>query len=179
MLNTYEQKSRLKLAATVVTILVVAGIVMLADHIKSDDSAATASIVQDSSSDSVQVPSAEVPSETPASTDTTSSPDSSTASSGYKDGTYTAASNYFVPNGKEKIQVSLTLQDGAITSVSIQNSEGDRDSALYQEEFATRYKSRVVGKKIDGLQISVVAGASDTTDGFNEAISKIASQARA
>jgi uncharacterized protein with FMN-binding domain len=114
---------------------------------------------------------------------TTSSQSSSTTSastsSGYKDGTYTATSDYYVPHGYEEIQVSLTLKNGIITDSSIQNSEGNGESAQYQEAFASRYKSYVTGKSISGLNLSYVAGASDTTQGFNDAVSQIQNQAKA
>jgi len=110
---------------------------------------------------------------------TTSDSSTSSASSNYKDGTYTATSTYEVPHGDEEIEVNLTLSGGTITNVSVQNSEYDYDSARYQEDFAAEYKQYVVGKKIDGLQLNYIAGASDTTEGFNDALSKIASQAQA
>jgi uncharacterized protein with FMN-binding domain len=115
-----------------------------------------------------------------ASTDTTSSDTSTTASTdGLKDGTYSATASYFVPPGQESIKVSLTLSGGTITDVSVVNSENDHDSAEFQADFTDGYKTKVVGQKISGLQISSVAGASDTTDGFNEALSQIQSEAQA
>lgn len=187
MLTTYEQRSRLKLAATVVSVLVIAGIVLLADHIKADKStssvgsqtATTATTATTAQSSSDTPSSSTNATTTPTTTTTTPSTSSSSSSSGYKDGTYTASSNYYVPHGQEQIKVSLTIQNGAVTSASIQNSEGDNDSARYQEDFAASYKSYVVGHKISGLQISIVAGASDTSQGFNDAVSQIQSQAKA
>ena len=79
----------------------------------------------------------------------------------------------------ESIQVNLTLKNGVVTDVSIQNSESDRESAAYQQDFASAYKSYVVGKQISGLRLGNVAGASDTTQGFDDAVSKIATQAQA
>jgi uncharacterized protein with FMN-binding domain len=100
-------------------------------------------------------------------------------SSGYKDGTYTAISDYYVPRSSEEIQVSLTLKNGVVTDSSIQNSEGDRQSAQYQRAFASSYKSYVTGKNIADINLSYVAGASDTTQGFNDAVSQIQTQAKA
>jgi uncharacterized protein with FMN-binding domain len=172
MLRTYERNSRLKLTATVLAVLVVAGVVVLADHFKSQSSkAATSSAISVSTtpSNTTGRPSAS----------STGSTSASSPSGSYKDGTYTASGNYRVPHGSESIQVSLTLKDGVVASSSVQNSENDFDSAQFQEEFAAAYKNYVVGKKISGLQIGVIAGASDTTAGFNEALSQIASQAQA
>jgi uncharacterized protein with FMN-binding domain len=162
MLQTHEQKSKIRLATTVIAVLVIAGIVILADHLKSrENTTATLNTASTTSS----------------STDTSAS--SSTTSGTIKDGTYSATSSYSVPHGNEEIQVSVTLKDGVVTDASVQNSESDFDSKQYQEEFTAGYKTKVIGKKISGLQISVIAGASDTTEGFNEALSQIISKAEA
>lgn len=127
----------------------------------------------------------------PTTTTATSTPQAATANntpsnssagssqSNYKDGTYTASSDYYVPHGSETIQITLTIKNGVVSDSQIQNSEGDRESAQFQEDFALEYKSQVVGKNISGLQLSYVAGASDTTQGFNDAVAKIRSQAQA
>lgn len=132
----------------------------------------------------VQVSSASTPSHapaipTPTPTDTSSSSMPTATSSGYKDGTYTASSDYFVPDGDESIKVTLTVKGGVVTDSQIANSESDPESASYQEDFASSYKGYVVGKKLNTIQLSYVAGASDTTQGFNNALTKIESQAQA
>lgn len=104
---------------------------------------------------------------------------SNTSSTTYKDGTYSSSSTYYVPHGSESIKVTLTVKSGVVTDSSIENSEGDRESIEYQEEFASEYKTYVVGKPISSLQLSYVAGASDTTQGFNDALDKIRSEAQA
>ena len=113
-------------------------------------------------------------------TDTTATPATpSSTSSGYKDGTYSATSDYYVPHGYEEIQVSLMIKNGIVTDSSVKNSENNRESAQYQQAFTSSYKSYVTGKNISGLNLSYVAGASDTTQGFDDAVSKIQSQAKA
>jgi uncharacterized protein with FMN-binding domain len=164
MLTTYEKRSRTKLVAMLATVLVIAGLVVLADHLKSQ-SATNATQMGAASSTT-----------TPAST--TSSVASTANTGSYKDGTYTASSDYSVPHSDESIQVNLTLKSGIVSSVSVKNSETDGTSAEFQEEFAAAYKSYVVGKQISGLKLSVIAGASDTTQGFNDALSQIASKAQ-
>lgn len=168
MLQTYEQKSKVKLVTTVIAVLVIAGVVLLADHLKSQD-ASTNTLSSTTTTTSNN------------STDTASTGSTSTATSTgtVKDGTYSATSSYSVPHGTEQIQVSVTLKDGIITDSSIQNSESDFDSRQYQEGFTAEYKVKVVGKKISGLHVGVIAGASDTTEGFNKALSVIASKAEA
>jgi hypothetical protein len=169
MLSTYERNSRLKLAATIVAVLVVAGIVVLADHLKSASHMVAATTTTGTATSTLATNSA-----------SSSGVSRSNASVGaYKDGSYTATSSYRVPHGSESIRVSVTLKDGVVTASSVQNSENDFDSAQFQEEFAAAYKSYVVGKKISGLQLGAISGASDTTAGFNEALSQIASQAHA
>lgn len=169
-MDAYERHSKRKLFATVVAVLVIAGVVLLADHIKTTGA---------QSETSQQIAATTAPTETtPTSTD--SSGASTTVSDGsIKDGSYSATSDYQVPHGEESIKVNVTLSGGTITNISIQNSENDGDSAFYQEEFASSYKSAVVGKKISGLSLSNIAGASDTTAGFNQALEQIASQAQA
>lgn len=173
MLTVHEQHAKRKLVATIISVVVVAGCVIFIDNMKltgasSANSKPTVSVSAD-------------PTTSPASTAasaTTPSP-SSASSSGFKDGSYTASMSYYVPHGNESIQVSLKLASGVISDVSIQNSEGDNESARYQQDFASAYKSYVVGRKISGLNLDVIAGASDTTQGFNDAISRIVTKAQA
>jgi uncharacterized protein with FMN-binding domain len=169
MLDTYEKNSHRKLLATVISLVVIAGFVIFADHAKATVSVATNTATQQST-----------PATAPSTTTTTTTPvTTSSSSSGFKDGTFSATSSYYVPNSNESIGVSLTLKDGVITNASIQNSQGDRTSAAYQQSFTDSYKSYVIGKKISSLQLGSVGGASDTTQGFDDAVSQIASQAQA
>jgi uncharacterized protein with FMN-binding domain len=162
----YERQSKAKLVASLAAVIVIAGIIIVADHEKSEN---RQGIVSTTAASSLQ--------STTASSNTSSTTSSTTT--GYKDGTYSATSNYYVPHGTEDIQVSVTLKDGVITASSITNSESDPDSAQFQESFTSAYKSYVVGKNISGLSLNTISGASDTTQGFNDALSKIASEAQA
>jgi Flp pilus assembly pilin Flp len=169
MLETYEKNSRKKLIATVVAVIVIAGVVVLADMLKSKDSTADTQATSQTLGTNTDT----------TSTDTMSDTSTSTNSDGLKDGTYSASASYSVPPGQESIKVSLILSGGTVTDVSVVNSGNDRESAEFQDDFTSSYKSKVVGQKISGLQISSVAGASDTTEGFNQALSQIASEAQA
>jgi uncharacterized protein with FMN-binding domain len=174
MLTTYEKHPQRKLAATILAIVVVAGSVVFVDYVKAKS--ATAHVA------TAQISTPAVATTSPPATTPTGTPTPTTAAantSGYKDGTYTASSQYYVPHGSESIKVNLTLSNGVITGASIQNSESNRDSALYQQDFASTYKSYVVGKKISNLQLDNVAGASDTTQGFDNALAQIAARAQA
>lgn len=164
------QHANRKLTATVMTILVIAGLVVVADYFKSSGSAQSKIATSQQTSSPMQM----------ATTTTSSStPTMGMSHSAYKDGTYAATSSYFVPSGQESIDVTLTVKNGVIVGSTIKNSETDYDSAVYQESFASVYKHYVVGQQLSGLQLSGVAGASDTTQGFNDALSQITSQAQA
>jgi lactam utilization protein B len=65
----------------------------------------------------------------------------------YADGSYTADGDYVAPSGQESITVELTIEDD------------------------------VVGKDIDELTVSRVAGSSLTSSGFNAALDDIKRQA--
>jgi uncharacterized protein with FMN-binding domain len=184
MLETYHKQAKRKLAATVISLVVIAGVVVYVDHTKALQTTPIASTTQTGqsaatpSSSSSSSGSNSTNSSDSTSTTGSGSSSSSTPASGYKDGSYSVSSDYYVPHGYESITVNLTLQNGKITGASIQNSEGDPESARFQEDFASAYKSYVVGKSISGLQLGVVSGASDTTQGFNDALSQIATKAQ-
>lgn len=163
------QHANRKLTATVMTILVIAGLVVVADYFKSNGTAQSKIATSQQTSSPMQM----------ATTTTSSTPAMGMSHSAYKDGTYAATSSYFVPSGQESIDVTLTVKNGVIVGSTIKNSETDYDSAVYQESFASVYKHYVVGQQLSGLQLSGVAGASDTTQGFNDALSQITSQAQA
>ena len=170
IVNTYEQHSTRKLITTILSVLVVAGVVIIVDHFRSESRLKTP--VAKSTPSTVVVASRA----TPATGDPATTP---AQSSGYTDGSFTASSDYYVPNGGENIKVTLTLKSGVVADAQITNSASDRESARYQQDFASVYKSYVVGKKINGLRIGVIAGASDTSQGFNDAITQIAAKAQA
>ena len=166
--------SKQKAVASVLTLLavvIIAGSVSAYSHKNAANTVATSSSPATTTSGQATTPG------TTASTSTTSATTSSSGS--YKDGTYSATSDYYVPNGNESIKVTLTVANGVVTNSQVMNSEYDRESAFYQEEFASQYKRSVVGKKLSDIQLSYVAGASDTTQGFDDALSQIRNQAQA
>ncbi len=174
MQESYGSQSKTKLMGIIVTILVIAGTVLVADHIKNEKAESVGIVTPTTTSQPVAPPTSSTATTTPSS----STNAGSTTTSGYKDGTYSATSSYYVPHSSETIRVTATVKDGVVTSSSITNSEGDGVSASYQQGFASIYKSYVVGKKINGLSLSRIAGASDTTQGFNDALAQIANQAQ-
>lgn len=105
---------------------------------------------------------------------------STLASSGslYQDGTYSADGTYVSPNGTETVGVELTLASGTVTAVNITQHPSNPNTRKFQGEFAGGIAAQVVGKSIDELKISKVAGSSLTSGGFNQALDKIKAEAQ-
>lgn len=111
---------------------------------------------------------------------TTSTSSSSTDSNTqYKDGTYTKSANYISPGGRESVTVGVTIKNGVVTDSTFSATASDRDAREYQSMFSGSYKSQVVGKSVNALSLSRVAGASLTTNAFNDALDQIKSDAKA
>ncbi|HSX30125.1 MAG TPA: FMN-binding protein [Candidatus Saccharimonadales bacterium] len=100
-----------------------------------------------------------------------------TSSGTFKNGTFSANSSYNTPGGTEGIAVTITLNGGTISDVSISLHANNRESVEYQDRFASHYKSFVVGKNIGDVQLSGVSGSSLTSRGFNDALAQIEQQA--
>lgn len=121
----------------------------------------------------------------PAGADQTTGSNSSSSSSGgdasgtYKDGTYTADGSYQTPETVEEISVTLTLADGVVTDVEVTGDPKAPETERYQGEFIDGIADEVVGKPIDELKVSRVAGSSLTSGGFNDAVAAIKEQAAA
>ncbi|MDQ0673393.1 uncharacterized protein with FMN-binding domain [Pseudarthrobacter siccitolerans] len=105
---------------------------------------------------------------------------SSLAGSGstYKDGTYSADGSYVSPNGSETVGVELTLAGGTVTGVNITQHPSSPNTRKFQGEFAGGIAAQIVGKSIDELNVSKVAGSSLTSGGFNQAVEKIKQEAQ-
>jgi uncharacterized protein with FMN-binding domain len=127
-------------------------------------------------------PSAQQPAaqETPSSTSGTAASGSSalaTSGTGYKDGTYTADGNYKSPNGTETVGVQLTLANGTVSAVEITEHPSNPNTRKFQGQFAGGIAAQVVGKSLDEIKVSKVAGSSLTSGGFNQAVEAIKAQA--
>jgi uncharacterized protein with FMN-binding domain len=103
---------------------------------------------------------------------------STSGASGYKDGTYSADGTYVSPNGTETVGVQLTLAGGTVKDVQITQHPSNPNTRKFQGEFAGGIAAQVVGKDIDELNVSKVAGSSLTSGGFNKALEQIKSEAR-
>jgi uncharacterized protein with FMN-binding domain len=107
---------------------------------------------------------------------------SATAGSGastYKDGTYTEDGTYESPAGLARITVKVTLANDIVTAIDVNGHATDATAKSYQGAFDSGIAGKVVGKKIDSLNVTVVSGSSLTSGGFDEAIKKIEATARA
>ncbi len=102
------------------------------------------------------------------------------ATGAYKAGDYDAEGSYQTPAGTQSVEVEVTLEaDGTITAVEVEPQADGGNSEMFQKKFAGGISEVVVGKKIDELDVSKVAGSSLTSGGFNAAIEDITGQAQA
>lgn len=118
-------------------------------------------------------------SDTPTTSPTNESDVQSESDGAVKDGAYSATGTYSTPGGTESIGVKVTLTDSMITEASVTTMGETGEAQEYQSKFASGFKSQVVGKKIDEVSLSRVAGSSLTSNGFNDALSDIEKQAQA
>jgi uncharacterized protein with FMN-binding domain len=96
---------------------------------------------------------------------------------GYKDGTYKAGGTYKSPNCTETVCVQLTLASGTVSAVEITEHPSNPNTRTFQGEFASGIAEQVVGKSLDEIKVSKVAGSSLTSGGFNQAVEEIKNQA--
>jgi len=101
----------------------------------------------------------------------------SDTSASYADGTYEATGTYTAPSGQEEVGVELTLEGDTVTAVTVTPTATDRQAAGFQQQFADGIAAEVVGKDIDTLNVSRVAGSSLTSGGFNAAVDTIKAEA--
>lgn len=96
----------------------------------------------------------------------------------YKDGTYDSIGSYGTPGGEEQIGVDLSLSHNIITDVQVKTMAIRSISQKKQDAFAANYRPYVIGKNINDVKLSAIAGASLTPNGFNDALDKIKSEAK-
>lgn len=95
----------------------------------------------------------------------------------YENGTFSATGSYSTPGGLESIELSITLDDGVISSTSLVRNATDGEARQYQAEFASAYADMIIGKDVDEVSLSRVAGSSLTSNGFNQALEHIKNEA--
>lgn len=96
----------------------------------------------------------------------------------YANGTYNADGNYVSPGGPRDVGVVVVLDNGVITDATFEGRATDAPSIRFQKEFADNYKSMVVGKNIDEVELTKVSGSSLTPKGFIDALEQIKTQAQ-
>jgi uncharacterized protein with FMN-binding domain len=114
---------------------------------------------------------------TAATTDSSSGGSSSDGT--FKNGSYTSEASYANPAGTSKLKVAVTLADNKITKIKVTPEATDPTSRGHQADFAGGIAAETVGKRIDALKVSVVAGSSLTHLGFDKAIQQIEDEAKA
>lgn len=103
-----------------------------------------------------------------------------TSDSQYQNGTYMVELAYYAwPKLYEPMRTQITLKDGII--VDAQQSYATIDyshSAGYQQHFDSLYKNVVIGMPLADAPIARIGQASETTDGFNDALEAIKAAAQ-
>ncbi|WP_233188238.1 FMN-binding protein [Actinomyces qiguomingii] len=117
-------------------------------------------------------------------TDSDDAPTASATPTGgpYADGQYTAHESYGVVNElveEDSIDVTLALEGGYITDVSVTGHALTGTSRQYISDFAEEIGQAVVGRSIEDAHVTALAGASKTSEAFNDAVDAIAAQAAA
>lgn len=96
----------------------------------------------------------------------------------YTDGTYEAEGSYISPGGPRTIDMTITIQDGVITDSTFVGNATDPTSQRFQGEFGDNYQPMIIGKNIDEVSLTKVAGSSLTPQGFTDALEQIKAQAQ-
>jgi uncharacterized protein with FMN-binding domain len=96
----------------------------------------------------------------------------------YNDGSYEATGSYVSPGGTQSIKLSVTLKDNVVVSTEAESGAVDSESKEFQAKFLSGYKAMVVGKDINSISLSRVSGSSLTSQGFNNAIEQIKTEAK-
>ncbi len=167
-----QPKRKIHPAVAALIVIVLVGIVTsVAFAINSSDTAKEETSTTPTNQTSATTPEASSP---PATTETSSS-----NTSAYADGTYNATASYVTPGGIESIDVTVTISGGVITDSLLAGSGKTDHAERHQADFAAGYKSMVVGKNVDDVQLSRVSGASLTSNAFNNALDEIKIDAEA
>lgn len=94
---------------------------------------------------------------------------SKTDTGNYKDGDYKIKATYG-PVAEDSIDVNLSVASGNVSSVEITPHPFTPISKKHMSAFSEAIPGKIVGKPLKDLHISVVAGASWTSDAFNKAL---------
>lgn len=109
---------------------------------------------------------------------THSVPSAMQAHMAYKNGAYSVVGNYVSPGGPRELNVTITLADGVISDAVVEGTATDATSKRFQGEFVSGFQPMVVGKNIDEVNLTKVAGSSLSPKGFNDALEKVKTEAQ-
>ncbi|WP_213814584.1 hypothetical protein [Glaciihabitans sp. dw_435] len=99
------------------------------------------------------------------------------AAAEFVDGEYSATGWYgSLPSHQD---VTVGVEDGAITDVEITTPAEDETSLGYQQRFAAALPEAVIGKDIADIRVDRLAGSSGCSEGFMNALAKIKEAAAA
>ena len=87
----------------------------------------------------------------------------------YKDGDYKIKATYG-PVAEDSFDVKLSVSNGNVSGVEITPHPFTPISKGHMDAFSKAIPGKIVGKPLKDLHISVVAGASWTSDAFNKAL---------
>ena len=92
---------------------------------------------------------------------------------------YTSQASYTTPAKKtHEIDVTIAVENGiAVETNVVYDDKVEGYSNPNQERFDGVYKTEVIGKKLEDINLSRVGGASLTSKAFNEAVADIIKQA--
>lgn len=97
----------------------------------------------------------------------------------YKDADYSVSVTYLAPDRLEHgVTVKLTLKGDIVTASDVIFAASEGATANYQKNFAATYKTQVIGKSLDSINLARVGGASLTSNAWNNAKAQIAAQAK-
>lgn len=98
----------------------------------------------------------------------------------YADGTYVVEQEYYAwPNLYEPMRTTITLQNGVITDAKQAYATIDYSHSIqYQRHFDSLYKDVVIGMPLDNAPIARIGQATETTDGFNDALLAVKDRAK-
>ena len=97
----------------------------------------------------------------------------------YKDADYSVSVTYKAPDQLEHgVTVKLTLKGDIVTASDVIFAKAEGATANYQKNFAATYKTQVIGKSLDRINLARVGGASLTSNAWNNAKAQIAAQAK-
>lgn len=105
--------------------------------------------------------------------------DEVTAKLVYANGQYSGTRMYDLPSGDQsEVTINLVFENDTVSAASMTFATKNNTSRNWIRKFEAAYQSEVVEKNIDDVSLSRVAGASLTTDTFNDIWQQATAEAR-